>query len=45
MAWCLEWTFICTCEGRVTCVAPRQGWMIATRWDGVMYELWAKETP
>jgi hypothetical protein len=29
----------------VACVAPRQGWMIATRWDDVMYELWAEETP
>jgi hypothetical protein len=32
-------------EGRVTCVALRQGWMVATRRDDVMRELWAEETP
>jgi hypothetical protein len=43
MARCLEWTTICTREGRVACVAPRQGWMVGMRWDDVMRELWAKE--
>jgi hypothetical protein len=43
MAHCLEWTTICTREGRVVCVAPRQGWIVATRWDDVMRELWAEE--
>jgi hypothetical protein len=45
MARCLEWMTICTCEGRMTCVAPRQGWMVATRRDDVMRELWAEEMP
>jgi hypothetical protein len=32
-------------EGRVTCVALRQGWMVATRRDDVMHELWALKCP
>jgi hypothetical protein len=29
----------------MTCVAPRRGWMVATRRDDVMRELWAEEMP
>jgi hypothetical protein len=43
MAQCLEWTTICTREDRVACVALRQGWMVGTRWDDVMRELWEEE--
>jgi hypothetical protein len=45
MAQCLESTTICTRKGRVACITPRPGWIVAMRWDDIMRELWVDETP